>query len=105
MVPTGATLPAFTAAFAAETSPEVRRSAARTAAQLPDSEALAQWARQAVTVEQDPIAKSELVHLLGTGLTAHPQNADTLRALLKTTTERRVRRDIYTYVAPAAGVR
>ncbi len=99
------TLPAFTTAFANERSFEVRRGAVRTAGQLPDSEALASWARAAVITEQDPIVKGELVHLLGKGIAQHAANADTLRELLKTTTERRVRRDIYTYVAPAAGVR
>ncbi|MDP3153339.1 MAG: HEAT repeat domain-containing protein [Archangium sp.] len=100
-----ATLPAFTTAFTNERSFEVRRGAVRTAGQLPDSEALASWARAAVITEQDPIVKGELVHLLGKGIAQHAANADTLRELLKTTTERRVRRDIYTYIAPAAGVR
>lgn len=100
-----ASLPTFTAAFAAEPSIDVRLVAVRTAAQMPDSEALAQWARAAVVAETHPAVKSELVHLLGGGLAQHAANADVLRALLKTTSERRVRRDIYVYVAPTAGAR
>lgn len=95
----------FVSAFANETSPEVRLTAVRTAAQMPDSEALAQWARVTVLTETDPAVQGELVHLLGGGIAQHSTNADTLRALLKTTSERRVRRDIYVYVAPTAGAR
>ena len=100
-----ASLPVFTAAFAAEPSYDVRRIAVRTAAQMPDSDALVQWARTAVVTETNPAVKSELVHLLGAGLERHPANADVLRALLKDTSERRVRRDIYVYVAPVGGAR
>jgi hypothetical protein len=98
-------LSAFTTAFAQESSAEVRLTAVRAAAQMPDSEALAQWARSTVLTEPDAAVKGEFVHLLGAGIAQHAVNAQTLRALLQTTHERRVRRDIYVYVAPTAGVR
>jgi HEAT repeat protein len=98
-------LPAFADAFAKETSAEVRLAAARTAGQMADSEELSAWARTRVSVEPDVAVQRELVHVLGHGIAQHSSNADTLRALLTTTTERRVRRDIFTYVAPTSGAR
>jgi hypothetical protein len=98
-----ASLPTFAAAWAAEPSAEVRLSAARTAAQMTDSEALVQWARAAVVTEAHPAVKRELVHVLGKSATQREQNLATLKALLKTTPERPVRRDIYVYVSPTAG--
>jgi hypothetical protein len=100
-----ASLPAFAAAYAAEPSAEVRLSAARTAAQMTDSEALVQWARAAIVSEAHPAVKRELVHVLGKSTAQREQNLATLKELLRTTAERPVRRDIYVYVSPTAGGR
>lgn len=92
----------FAVAFAAETQRDVRREAARVADQMEPTAARNAWAADLVAMEADPRVQSELVQILGRGLARFPENARTLRDLLKTTHDRSVRRDIYTYVAPIA---
>jgi len=93
---------AFAARYAAETSARVREAAARTALEMSDSPARNAWAVREAAATTKPETLSVLVQIMGRGLAAHPENEAALRDVLKTNHDRKVRRDVYAFVAPKA---
>ncbi len=90
----------FATAFAREQSASVRQAASRIAAAMPDTDARAAWAQAQVVRESDPQVAAQCVQILGRGQKTHPSNEAALRALLNTSNDRSLRREIYAFVSP-----
>ncbi len=90
----------FAERFAAEKDPHVLHEAAIVARDMAPTAAKNAWAKAQVKTTNHTEVRITLVRLLGESIANHPENTAVLRDLLGTTTERKVRREIYAFVSP-----
>jgi hypothetical protein len=89
----------FAARFAAEKDPHVLHEAALVARDMAQTDAKNAWAKAQLNTTHTGVLTT-LVRLLGDSIATHPENTAVLRELLGTTTDRKVRREIYAFVSP-----
>lgn len=90
----------FAERFAREQDPTVRHEAALVAREMPPTAARHRWALSVLETHRDPGVLVPVIRMLGDELATHPEDAEALRALLATTTDRKVRREVFAFVTP-----
>ncbi|MBF0339600.1 MAG: HEAT repeat domain-containing protein [Magnetococcales bacterium] len=83
-----------------EDSAKVRTVALKTIAELPPSQAGMTWVNQNAMTPRHPEEQIIMVDMLGKHEKLFPANSQTLRELLKTNPDNRVKKAIYKYVVP-----
>ncbi len=83
-----------------ETSLQVRKDAYAAFAAMPPTARGVEWARNEVFAVESSAEQGALVKVLGENLKQYPENEQTLRNLLETDPDNRVKKDIYKYIVP-----
>jgi hypothetical protein len=91
----------FAARYADEQSPAVKREALRVAFFMEDTDARDAWAKAQLAQTTDAELRLTLTRIVGETIATRPGNAEALRSLLRTETDRTVRKTIYSFIPPA----
>jgi hypothetical protein len=92
----------FSTRYADERNATVRREALRVAFFMEDTDARDAWAKAQLAQTTDPELRLTLTRIVGETIGTRPANADALRSLLGTETDRTVRKTIYSFIPPTA---